>query len=90
MAHRARPLRTRRGFGALTAGKPRGRRWPWQNRQFAPPRPLCQIVLLLKLVDLADGQFEDAKIKAQNAKLWNPDPVGTVVLIVVLFLHNYY
>ena len=28
------------------------------------------------LFKLTDGQFENAKIKVQNAKLWNPDVVG--------------
>jgi hypothetical protein len=34
---------------------------------------------------LTDGQFENAKIKFQNAKLWNPDIVGMAVFIGTLF-----
>ena len=37
-----------------------------------------------QLLKLTDGQSENAKIKGQNAKLWNPDGVGMGVLIVVL------
>jgi len=37
------------------------------------------------LLKLTDGQFENVKIKVQNAKLWNPDRVGMAVLIIVLF-----
>jgi hypothetical protein len=37
------------------------------------------------LLKLTDGQFENARIKDQNAKLRNPDLVGMLVLIVVLF-----
>jgi len=40
-------------------------------------------ILLLKLTE---GQFENAKIKMQSAKLRNPDLVGMSVLIGVLFV----
>jgi hypothetical protein len=37
-----------------------------------------------KKLKLTDSQFENAKIKVKNAKLWNPDVVGTTILIMVL------
>ncbi len=37
------------------------------------------------MLKLTVGQFENVKIKVQNAKLWNPDGVGMAVLIIVLF-----
>jgi len=36
------------------------------------------------LLKLTDRQFENAKVKVQNAKLRNPDNVGMVVLVVAL------
>jgi len=40
---------------------------------------------------LSDNQFENAKIKVKNAKLWNPDVVGmTVLIMVVCFITIYY
>jgi len=42
-------------------------------------------ILLLKLTE---GQFENAKIKMQSAKLRNPDLVGMSVLIGVLFVRD--
>jgi hypothetical protein len=36
------------------------------------------------LLKLTDSQFENAKIKVKNAKLWNPDSVGMTILIMVL------
>ena len=36
------------------------------------------------ILKLSDSQFENAKIKVKNAKLWNPDGVGMTVLIMVL------
>jgi hypothetical protein len=36
------------------------------------------------LLKLTDSQFENAKIKVKNAKLWNPDSVGMTILITVL------
>jgi len=36
------------------------------------------------ILKLTDRQFENAKIKVKNAKLWNPDVVGMTVLIMVL------
>ena len=42
-------------------------------------------ILLLKLTK---GQFENAKIKMQSAKLRNPDLVGMSVLIGVLFVRD--
>jgi hypothetical protein len=36
------------------------------------------------MLKLSDSQFENAKIKVKNAKLWNPDVVGITVLIMVL------
>jgi len=40
---------------------------------------------IANLLKLTDGQFENAKIKVKNAKLWNPDYVGMAILIVLLF-----
>ena len=42
-------------------------------------------ILLLKLTE---GQFENAKIKMQSAKLRNPDLVGMSVLIGALFVRD--
>jgi hypothetical protein len=40
--------------------------------------------LLSASLKLTDSQFENAKIKVKNAKLWNPDSVGMTILIMVL------
>jgi hypothetical protein len=45
-------------------------------------------ILLLKLTEGQEGQFENAKIKMQSAKLRNPDLVGMSVLIGVLFVRD--
>jgi len=34
-----------------------------------------------KQLKLTDSQFENAKIKVQNAKLWSPDVVGVTIFI---------
>ncbi len=37
-----------------------------------------------KLFKLTDCQFEDAKIKSQNAKLWNLDSIEIIIFMLVL------
>jgi hypothetical protein len=42
------------------------------------------------LLKLTDSQFENARIKVKNAKLWNPDSVGMTILIMVLWFITIY
>jgi len=42
------------------------------------------------ILKLTVGQFENAKIKVKNAKLWNPDVVGMTTLIMVLCFISIY
>jgi len=42
------------------------------------------------LLKLTDSQFENAKIKVKNAKLWNPDSVGMTILSMVLYFITAY
>jgi len=44
----------------------------------------------VKEIKLTDGQFENAKIKVKNAKLWSPDFVGMAILIMILFFITIY
>jgi len=48
-------------------------------------RFVCQVIMICKVLKLTVGQFENAKIKVKNAKLWNPDSVGMAIFIMVLF-----
>jgi hypothetical protein len=46
---------------------------------------------LCYLLKLTDSQFENARIKVKNAKLWNPDVAGMAISIMVLcFITIYY
>jgi hypothetical protein len=49
--------------------------------RFAKKRPICRGVS----TSVEGSLIENAKIKVQNAKLWNPDSVGMGVLVVALF-----
>jgi hypothetical protein len=68
------------------------REWrPPRPESPAPPPEGIQLGLwgLGKELKLTDCQFENAKIKVQNAKLRNPDVVGMDVLVVVLLADNH-